>query len=268
MVHLRTITKTRARGGRSDERQELRFAGSVPARLRALMVPLIFQPYADELARRAREPCRQGGSSKRRRGPASSPGRCTRPCPTPRSSRPISISRCSMSRSERAAFRQRPVPAGRRAGPAVRGRQASTWSSASSARCFFRTRCAAMPKRAACFATAEVTCSRSGTASNATLLTEVAQQVLIDTFPDDPPLFMREGPFGYADTDRIEADLHRSWFRNGRNRNRRAEEPQRVRARCGSGAMLRNADGCRARRTCARQPRTSVRRRGAGARAL
>src|SRR6478735_9156756 len=32
---------------------EIRFTGSVPASYDRLMVPLIFQPYADELARRA-----------------------------------------------------------------------------------------------------------------------------------------------------------------------------------------------------------------------
>jgi SAM-dependent methyltransferase len=43
-------------------------------------------------------------------------------------------------------------------------------------------------------------------------LTEVALQVLIDTFPDDPPLFMREGPFSYSDPYRIESDLHDAGF--------------------------------------------------------
>jgi ubiquinone/menaquinone biosynthesis C-methylase UbiE len=32
---------------------EMRFTGSVPASYERLMVPLVFQPYADELARRA-----------------------------------------------------------------------------------------------------------------------------------------------------------------------------------------------------------------------
>lgn len=43
-------------------------------------------------------------------------------------------------------------------------------------------------------------------------LCNAAQQLLIDTFPDDPPLFMREGPFGYHDPLRIEADLHDAGF--------------------------------------------------------
>lgn len=43
-------------------------------------------------------------------------------------------------------------------------------------------------------------------------LSAAAQQVLIDLFPDDPPLFMREGPYGYHDTFQIEADLHKAGF--------------------------------------------------------
>jgi SAM-dependent methyltransferase len=43
-------------------------------------------------------------------------------------------------------------------------------------------------------------------------LTAVTQQVLIDSFPDDPPMFMREGPFGYSDPLRIESDLHDAGF--------------------------------------------------------
>jgi hypothetical protein len=43
-------------------------------------------------------------------------------------------------------------------------------------------------------------------------LTNASQQALIDCFPDDPPLFMREGPFGYADPLRIESDLHEAGF--------------------------------------------------------
>jgi SAM-dependent methyltransferase len=42
---------------------------------------------------------------------------------------------------------------------------------------------------------------------------EAAQQALIDMFSDDPPLFMREGPFGYHDTARIEGDLRAAGFR-------------------------------------------------------
>jgi ubiquinone/menaquinone biosynthesis C-methylase UbiE len=43
-------------------------------------------------------------------------------------------------------------------------------------------------------------------------LSDAAQQALIDFFPNDPPLFMREGPFGYHDPRRIEQDLHEAGF--------------------------------------------------------
>jgi ubiquinone/menaquinone biosynthesis C-methylase UbiE len=43
-------------------------------------------------------------------------------------------------------------------------------------------------------------------------LTDVAQQVLIDLYPDDPPLFMRRGPFGYSDPAQIERDLREAGF--------------------------------------------------------
>jgi SAM-dependent methyltransferase len=43
-------------------------------------------------------------------------------------------------------------------------------------------------------------------------LSWAVQQALIDCFPEDPPLFMREGPFGYHDPLKIESDLHEAGF--------------------------------------------------------
>ena len=43
-------------------------------------------------------------------------------------------------------------------------------------------------------------------------LSAMAQQVLIEMFPDNPPLFMREGPFGYSDPSQIVGDLHAAGF--------------------------------------------------------
>lgn len=43
-------------------------------------------------------------------------------------------------------------------------------------------------------------------------LSAVAQNVLIEMLPDDPPLFMREGPFGYCDPSQIVGDLHAAGF--------------------------------------------------------
>jgi ubiquinone/menaquinone biosynthesis C-methylase UbiE len=44
-------------------------------------------------------------------------------------------------------------------------------------------------------------------------LSDAAQQALIRFFPDNPPLFMREGPFGYHDPAAIERDLRNAGFK-------------------------------------------------------
>ncbi|HVU29165.1 MAG TPA: class I SAM-dependent methyltransferase [Sphingomicrobium sp.] len=44
------------------------------------------------------------------------------------------------------------------------------------------------------------------------VLSDVSQKTLIELFPDDPPLFIRDGPFGYADPLAIESDLHDAGF--------------------------------------------------------
>lgn len=43
-------------------------------------------------------------------------------------------------------------------------------------------------------------------------LSATAQRALIAHFPENPPMFMSEGPFGYHDTARIESDLHEAGF--------------------------------------------------------
>lgn len=43
-------------------------------------------------------------------------------------------------------------------------------------------------------------------------ISHAAQEALIDCFRDDPPLFMREGPFGYHDPLVIESDLREAGF--------------------------------------------------------
>ena len=190
---------------------ELRFTGSVPEKYERLMVPLIFRPYAEELARRAQRvatssnPRDRGGNRSSDRALHASPARCGN-----RRERPQSAN----ARRERGAHRIGPCAV--RARPMLSSFRsttaASTSSYASSARCSSPTGCAAIQKRGACFATAAIICSRSGTGSSAMRLATPTQQVLIDAFPDDPPLFMREGPFGYSDPLRIETDLHDAGF--------------------------------------------------------
>ena len=147
--------------------QELRFAGSVPASYERLMVPLIFQPYADELARRARD-----RRPKTILETASGTGVVTRALHAAMPDADIVATDLNQPMLDIAQERLRSGNVRFRQADALDlpfRTEASTWSSASSARCFSRTRCAAMPKRFACSVTEEVTCWRSGTASNATL---------------------------------------------------------------------------------------------------
>ena len=45
-------------------------------------------------------------------------------------------------------------------------------------------------------------------------ISNAAQEALVEYFPQDPPMFMREGPFGYHDTSRIESDLRDAGFKS------------------------------------------------------
>ena len=44
---------------------DVRFSGSVPANYERYMVPLLFHPYAQQMAERAQRRCSRSGSSKR-----------------------------------------------------------------------------------------------------------------------------------------------------------------------------------------------------------
>jgi SAM-dependent methyltransferase len=43
---------------------------------------------------------------------------------------------------------------------------------------------------------------------------QLAHQALTDLYPDDPPMFLARGPFGYADPAQIERDLRSAGFSN------------------------------------------------------
>jgi ubiquinone/menaquinone biosynthesis C-methylase UbiE len=189
--------------------QELRFAGSVPASYERLMVPLIFQPYANELARRARDlrPARILET-------ASGTGVVTRALHEALPEADIVATDLNQPMLDVAA---------ERLGDAVRFRQADAQALPFGDSSFDLVVCqfGAMffPDRVRAHSEAHRVLSDGGhyllaiwDAIERSPLTEVAQQVLIDLFPDDPPLFMREGPFSYSDPTKIEADLHEAGF--------------------------------------------------------
>jgi len=189
--------------------QELRFAGSVPASYERLMVPLIFQPYAKELARRARDlrPARILET-------ASGTGVVTRALHEALPEADIVATDLNQPMLDVAA---------ERLGDGVRFLQADAQELPFADASFDLVVCqfGAMffPDRVRAHSEAHRVLSDGGhyllaiwDAIERSPLTEVAQQVLIDLFPDDPPLFMREGPFSYSDPTKIEADLHEAGF--------------------------------------------------------
>jgi ubiquinone/menaquinone biosynthesis C-methylase UbiE len=189
--------------------QELRFAGSVPASYERLMVPLIFQPYAKELARRARDlrPARILET-------ASGTGVVTRALHEVLPEADIVATDLNQPMLDVAA---------ERLGDGVRFLQADAQELPFADASFDLVVCqfGAMffPDRVRAHSEAHRVLSDGGhyllaiwDAIERSPLTEVAQQVLIDLFPDDPPLFMREGPFSYSDPTKIEADLHEAGF--------------------------------------------------------
>jgi len=189
--------------------QELRFAGSVPASYERLMVPLIFQPYGKELARRARDlrPARILET-------ASGTGVVTRALHEALPEADIVATDLNQPMLDVAA---------ERLGDGVRFLQADAQELPFGDASFDLVVCqfGAMffPDRVRAHSEAHRVLSDGGhyllaiwDAIERSPLTEVAQQVLIDLFPDDPPLFMREGPFSYSDPTKIEADLHEAGF--------------------------------------------------------
>jgi SAM-dependent methyltransferase len=190
--------------------QELRFAGSVPQKYDELMVPLIFRPFAVELARRA---C--SFAPRLILETAAGTGALTealhRACPDTE----IVATDLNQPMLDVAA---RLVPSDR-----VRFVEADALELPFEDSSFDLVICqfGAMffPDRVRGHAEARRVLKSGGHYLLAiwdrierNVLSDVAQRVLIDCFPDDPPLFMREGPFGYTDPLRIESDLHDAGF--------------------------------------------------------
>ena len=190
--------------------QELRFTGSVPTRYDELMVPLVFRPFAEDLARRAR-----ALAPRRILETAAGTGAVT-----------IALSEALPDAEIVATDLNQPmldVAAERVRSGNVRFLQADALDLPFDDGSFDLVVCqfGAMffPDKVRGHSEARRVLGEGGHYLLAiwdrierSPLSEAAQQVLIDLFPDDPPLFMREGPFGYSDPLRIESDLHEAGF--------------------------------------------------------
>jgi len=189
---------------------EVRFTGSVPAAYDRLMVPLLFQPYADELAARAR-----GFAPARILETAAGTGVVTQALRTALPDSEIVATDLNPPMLQMAAARVK--------SDAVRFEQADAQDLPFDDERFDLVVCqfGAMffPDRVRGHSEAHRVLRGGGRYLLAVwdriernVLTEVVQQVLAEAFPDDPPLFMREGPFSYHDASRIESDLHAVGF--------------------------------------------------------
>jgi ubiquinone/menaquinone biosynthesis C-methylase UbiE len=189
---------------------ELRFTGSVPAAYDRLMVPLLFQPYADEIARRA-----AALAATHILETAAGTGVVTEALHAALPDARIVATDLNPPMLEMAAAR---VDAS-----TVQFQQADALDLPFDDGSFDLVVCqfGAMffPDRVRGHAEARRVLGDGGhyllvvwDRIERNALTEVAQQVLVDTFPNDPPLFMREGPFSYHDASRIESDLHDAGF--------------------------------------------------------
>ena len=190
--------------------QELRFTGSVPGQYDRLMVPLLFRPYAEELARRA---C--SFQPRIILETAAGTGAVTQALHDALPEAQIVATDLNQPMLDVAAER---IQSDR-----LRFTQADAQELPFENGAFDLVVCqfGAMffPDRVRGHAEAHRVLKDGGHYLLAIWdrierneLSNASQQALIDYFPDDPPLFMREGPFGYADPLRIETDLHDAGF--------------------------------------------------------
>jgi ubiquinone/menaquinone biosynthesis C-methylase UbiE len=189
---------------------ELRFSGSVPGKYDLLMVPLIFRPYAKELARRA-----AGMQPRRVLETAAGTGALTRALHEAMPDIDIVATDLNQPMLDMAAER---VTSSR-----VLFTQADAQDLPFDDGVFDLVVCQFgsmfFPDKVRGHSEARRVLADGGCYMLAIWdriersdLTNAAQNVLIDTFPDDPPMFMTESPFGYSDTHRIEQDLHDAGF--------------------------------------------------------
>ena len=189
---------------------ELRFTGSVPGNYDRLMVPLIFQPYADELASRARllQP-------KRILETAAGTGVVTQAL---RGALPESEIVATDLNQPMLDVAQQRVGSDK-----VSFRQADALDLPFDDAGFDLVVCqfGAMffPDKVRGHAEAHRVLRDGGhyllaiwDRIDRNPVSNASQESLIELFPEDPPLFLLEGPFSYADPVAIEADLRAAGF--------------------------------------------------------
>jgi ubiquinone/menaquinone biosynthesis C-methylase UbiE len=190
--------------------QELRFTGSVPANYDRLMVPLIFQPYADEIARRA-----SALRPTRILETACGTGVVTQALQEALPDAEIVATDLNQPMLDMA---QKRLGSGR-----VRFQQADAQELPFEDSSFDLVVCqfGAMffPDRVRGHSEARRVLRDGGHYVLAIWdriernpVSNASQESLIELFPENPPLFLLEGPFSYADPSAIERDLRAAGF--------------------------------------------------------
>jgi ubiquinone/menaquinone biosynthesis C-methylase UbiE len=189
---------------------ELRFSGSVPASYDRFMVPLIFRPYAEELARRARE-----FRPSRILETAAGTGVVTEAVHAALPNAEIIATDLNQPMLD--------VAAERLDSDKVRFVAADAQKLPFEDRSFDLVICqfGAMffPDRVRAHSEARRVLRDGGRyllaiwdRIESNPLSDASQRTLIELFPENPPLFMRQGPFGYHDPSAIEHDLRAAGF--------------------------------------------------------
>jgi len=192
------------------QEMELRFTGSVPASYERLMVPLIFQPYAEEIARRG-----AGLQPKRILETAAGTGVVTRALhdaipdaeivATDLNQPMIDVAQEEL-KSDKVRFQQADA-------------QQLPFDDGSFDLVVCQFGAMFFPDKVRGHGEACRVLRGGGhyllaiwdeIGRNA--LSDVTQRALIDLFPDNPPLFLCDGPFGYSDPARIDRDLRDAGF--------------------------------------------------------
>jgi ubiquinone/menaquinone biosynthesis C-methylase UbiE len=190
--------------------QEMRFSGSVPASYDRLMVPLLFRPYAEELARRAR-----GLNPRRILETAAGTGAVTEALHAAMPNTEIIATDLNQPMLDIAAQRLTSDNVSYVAADA----QELPFPDGSFDLVVCQFGAMFFPDRVRGHSEAWRVLRHGGRYMLAIWdriernpLSDASQQTLIDLFPNDPPLFMREGPFSYHDPATIRRDLRAAGF--------------------------------------------------------
>jgi ubiquinone/menaquinone biosynthesis C-methylase UbiE len=189
---------------------ELRFAGNVPSNYDRLMVPLIFQPYAEEIASRARDL-----RPKRILETAAGTGVVTEALHHALPDAEIVATDLNQPMLDVAAERVRSGHVRYVAADA----QDLPFDDGSFDLVVCQFGAMFFPDRVRGHSEARRVLREGGhyllviwDEIERNPVSNASQEALIELFPDDPPLFLREGPFSYAETAAIESDLRAAGF--------------------------------------------------------